>query len=198
MNEYSHLLSESRFSNALNQMGYATSYFPSSELTDDAYTTFIDRFIEVNGVKGFNHSRVGWFIAKEYIVNTIVRFNSGAFYGVNAQSFTLASRLDSLDIQPKGSVVRLIRVGKGDKIEKALTGDAIIAAFGALIINQELNQTSIGLEIITIESLHNPIVIANNKEIQLNLQPGSCELTVGSERIEVLNLIEEVLESVCV
>ena len=58
MNEYSHLLSESRFSNALNQMGYATSYFPSSELTDDAYTTFIDRFIEVNGVKGFNHSRV--------------------------------------------------------------------------------------------------------------------------------------------
>lgn len=198
MNEYSHLLSDSRFSNALNQMGYATSYFPSSELTDDAYTTFIDRFIEVNGIKGFNHSRVDWFIAKEYIVNTIVRFNSGAFNGVNAQSFTLASRLDSLDIQPKGSLVRLIRVGKGDKIESPLIGDAILAAFGALIINQELNETSIGLEIITIESLHNPIVIANNKEIHLNLQPGSCELTVGSVRIEVLNLIEEVLESVCV
>jgi hypothetical protein len=179
-------------------MGYATSYFPSSELTDDAYTTFIDRFIEVNGIKGFNHSRVDWFIAKEYIVNTIVRFNSGAFNGVNAQSFTLASRLDSLEIQPKGSVVRLIRVGKGDKIERALIGDAILASFGALIINQELNQTSIGLEIITIESLHNPIVIANNKEIHLNLQPGSCELTIGSERIEVLNLIEEVFESVCV
>lgn len=198
MNEHSHLLSESLFSNALNQMGYATSYFPSSELTDDAYTTFIDRFIEVNSVKGFNHSRVDWFIAKEYIVNTIVRFNSGAFNGVNAQSFTLTSRLDSLDIQPKGSVVRLIRVGKGDKIERALIGDAILAAFGALIINQELNQTSIGLEIITVESFHNPIVIANNKEIHLNLQPGSCELTVGSERIEVLNLIEEVFESVCV
>lgn len=198
MNEYSYLLSHSCFNNALNQMGYATSYFPSSELKDDAYTTFIDRFIEVNGVKGFNHSRVDWFMAKEYIENTIVRFNSGAFNGVNAQSFTLASRLDSLDIQPKGSVVRLIRVGKGDKIERALIGDAILAAFGALIINQELNQTSIGLEIITIESLHNPIVIANNKEIHLNLPPGSCELTVGSERLEVLNIIEEVLESVCV
>lgn len=198
MNEYSYLLSHSRFNNALNQTGYSTSFLPSIELTDDVYTTFIDRFIEVNGIKGFNHSRVDWLIAKEYIVNTIVRFNSGAFNGVNAQSFTLTSRLDSLDIQPKGSVVRLIRVGKGDKMERALIGDAILAAFGALIINQELNQTIIGLEIITIESLHNPIVIANNKEIHLNLQPGSCELTVGSERIEVLNLIEEVLESVCV
>ncbi|MDB4176983.1 hypothetical protein N9760_04000 [Schleiferiaceae bacterium] len=198
MNEYSILLSHSQFNDALHQMGYSTSYLPSSELKDDAYTTFIDRFIEVNDVKGFNHSKVDWFIAKEYMDNTIARINSGEFNGVNAQSFTLTSRLDSIAIKPQGPVVKLIRVAKGDEKEKALIGDAILAAFSALIIHQEWNLTSIGLEMLTIESLHNPIIIENNKELLLNLQPGSCELTVGSERIEVLNLLEEVFESLCV
>lgn len=179
-------------------MGYSTSFLPSSELKDDAYTNFIDSFIEVNRVKGFNHSRVDWFIAKEYIDNTILRTNSGEFNGVNAQSFTLTSRLDSLVIKPKGSVVKLIRVGKGDEKEKALIGDAILAAFSALIIYQEWNLTSIGLEMLTIESLYNPRIIEKNKELHLNLKPGSCELTVGSERIEVLNLLEEVFEFICV
>ena len=199
MDEYSQRLILAEFVKEVNELSLPFSTIPSVYLTEEEYYYFIETFSKVNLMNGYNYNRIGWWETREIIENTREASNRCVYNGLNINSFTLASRIDSLDIINNEFILKLIRVSEDSSSiwSRNLIGDLIIASFPAYIVAIEFALEKCSVEIITVSSIENPKIIGVENRRFITFQNGRCQLLIDDKTFDITSIVDKGIDQLC-
>lgn len=199
MDEYSIRLILAEFVKQVNELSLPFSTIPSVYLTEEEYFYFIETFSKVNLMNGYNYNRIGWWETREIIENTREASNRCEYNGLNINSFTLASRIDSLEIINNEFILKLIRVSEDSSSiwSRNLIGDLIIASFPAYIVAIEFALEKCSIEIITVSSIENPKIIGVENRRFITFQNGKCHLLTDDKTLDITSIVDKGIDQLC-
>lgn len=193
------LFSTAEFVKEVNELSLPFSTIPSVYLTEEEYFYFIETFSKVNLMNGYNYNRIGWWETREIIENTREASNRCEYNGLNINSFTLASRIDSLEIINNEFILKLIRVSEDSSLiwSRNLIGDLIIASFPAYIVAIEFALEKCSIEIITVSSIENPKIIGVENRRFITFQNGRCQLLTDDKTLDITSIVDKGIDQLC-
>lgn len=199
MDEYSIRLTLAEFVKEVNELSLPFSTIPSVYLTEEEYFYLIEPFSKVNLMNGYNYNRIGWWETREIIENTREASNRCEYNGLNINSFTLASRIDSLEIINNEFILKLIRVSEDSSSiwSRNLIGDLIIASFSAYIVAIEFALEKCGIEIITVSSIETPKIIGVENRRFITFQNGRCHLLTDGKTFDITSIVDKGINQLC-